>query len=573
MKKAKVLSLVLCLVLVCSLVFTACDNKPTETATEQPTETATETATETQTEEPKEVEKPARIDMTTLYYFGDATDNAAQKFAFKNYVSRTYGIEFYLNTPARDTYIETINLQAVSGDLTGLVYLFTGYEMIAWAQEGIILALDEFLKDNETWINVIPEDWKELYTWDGQVWGIPKGADGTPSYFIRTMRGDWLEAVGMSKPETIDTFYEVVKAFTYNDPDKNGQNDTWGFCSRNVWLMQDMFQAHDARLNHVADVIPIWNPNKDIWEDSVIKPEMVEAVTFLRKCYSEGLVHPELFSMSSTNVRNLVSNGQAGSCYYWDTWLISWENAVKKNVTNAYMVGIGAISKTITTKINQYGKDMGAPNVLMANTAQPKEVINWYVTLMWGSPETFFTFKYGIPQADKNGKEGYYLDGKTVYLLYYQLNTETDTVVGGATPGLTNGHPDYALDVGSFGYVSAYNSGKPSWDADQVNISSANLRRRYDILNEYNDGRLYLLAESMKEPDNIEFTSVKGEWATAGLKYVSDCMVEGIAPAEALKAYLTVVMAFNPQLTLDTMNAKLGKTSEQNYAAIWSTMN
>ena len=92
------------------------------------------------------------------------------------------------------------------------------------------------------------------------------------------------------------------------------------------------------------------------------------------------------------------------------------------------MVGIGAISKTITTKINQYGKDMGAPNVLMANTAQPKEVINWYVTLMWGSPETFFTFKYGIPQADKNGKEGYYLDGKTVYLLYYQLNTETDTV-------------------------------------------------------------------------------------------------------------------------------------------------
>ena len=153
----------------------------------------------------------------------------------------------------------------------------------------------------------------------------------------------------------------------------------------------------------------------------------------------------------------------------------------------------------------------------------------------------------------------------------YQVNTET-VQLHRRTPGFKR-HPDYALDVGSFGYVSAYNSGKASWDAEQVNISAANLRRRYDILNEYNDGRLYLLAESMKEPDNIEFTSVKGEWSTAGLKYVSDCMVEGIAPAEALKAYLTVVMAFNPQLTLDTMNAKLGKTSEQNYAAIWSTMN
>jgi hypothetical protein len=136
MKRTKVLSLILCLILVCSLVFTACDNTPTETASEQPTETATETATETetQTEEPKEVEKPARMDITILYYYGDATDNATQKFAFKNYISRQYGIDFYFNTPARDTYIETINLQAVSGDLTGVVTLFTGYEMIAWVR-------------------------------------------------------------------------------------------------------------------------------------------------------------------------------------------------------------------------------------------------------------------------------------------------------------------------------------------------------------------------------------------------------------------------------------------------------
>lgn len=579
MKKAKVLSLVLCLILVCSFIFTACDNKPTETATVTPTDTATETetatdtATETETGEPKEVEKPKEINATVLYFFGDATDNASQKLAFKNYVSREYGINFYFNTPARDTYIETINLQAVSGDLTGIVYLFTGYEMIAWAQEGIILSLDEYLKDNETWINIVPEDWKELYTWDGKVWGIPKGADGTPSYFIRTMRGDWLDAVGKSKPETITAFYDVVRAFTYDDPDGNSLNDTWGFCSRNVWLMQDIFQAHDARLNHVADVLPIWNPNEDIWEDSVIKPEMADATAFLRKCYSEGLVHPELFTMSSTDVRNLVSNGLAGSCYYWDTWMISWENAVKKHTADGYMIGIGAISHTITTKINQWGKDIGAPYVLMANTEQPKEVINWFVTLLWGTPESFFTFKYGIPQADKNAKEGFFLDGKTVYLLYNQLNADTSTVQAGATSQVTAGHPDYALDVGSFGFTSAYNSGDATWDSNQVTVSAANLKRRYDVLNEYNDGRLYLLAESMKEPDNIEFTSVKSEWATAGLKYVSDTMVEGISHEVALKAYLTVVMAFNPQVTLDTMNAKLGKTSQQDYNAIWSSMN
>ena len=224
--------------------------------------------------------------------------------------------------------------------------------------------------------------------------------------------------------------------------------------------------------------------------------------------------------MSSTDVRNLVSNGFAGSCYYWDTWLIAWENAVKKHTGDAYMVGIGAITNTINTKINQWGGSAGggAPYVLMANTEQPKEVINWFVTLLWGTPESFFTFRYGIPQADKNGKEGFYLDGKTVYVLTYQFNAEVGTVQGGAQPQVTAGHPDYALDVGAFGFTSAFNSGDAQWDKDQVEITAANLKRRYDILNEYNDGRLYILPESMKEPDMEAFTSVKGEWATAGLK-------------------------------------------------------
>jgi hypothetical protein len=277
--------------------------------------------------------------------------------------------------------------------------------------------------------------------------------------------------------------------------------------------------------------------------------------------------------MSSTNVRNLVSNGYAGSCYYWDTWLFSWENACKKHTPTAYMVGIGAISKNITTKINQWGKGCGAPYCLMANTEQPKEFINWFVTLMWGSPESFFTFRYGIPQADKTGKEGFYLDGKTVYLLYHQYNPDTDTVTNIGTPNITDGHPSYALDVGAFGYTSAYNSGKADWDANQVNISAANLRRRYDILNEYNDGRLYILPETMKEPDMAAFTAVSGEWHSAGRKYVSDVMVEGVDTQDALKAYLSVVMGFNPQAVLDEMNSRLGKTTEQNYNAIWSKFN
>ena len=42
-------------------------------------------------------------------------------------------------------------------------------------------------------------------------------------------RTDWAEAVGITEaPDTIEEVYDMLYKFTYNDPDGNGQNDTYG---------------------------------------------------------------------------------------------------------------------------------------------------------------------------------------------------------------------------------------------------------------------------------------------------------------------------------------------------------
>ncbi|MFA5153290.1 MAG: hypothetical protein WC554_12070, partial [Clostridia bacterium] len=76
-----------------------------------------------------------------------------------------------------------------------------------------------------------------------------------------------------------------------------------------------------------------------------------------------------------------------------------------------------------------------------------------------------------------------------------------------------------------------------------------------------------------EQPTNPEYTTVISEWAGAGMKYVSSVMVDGVEPKVALRAYLETVMAFNPQITLDFMNAKLGKASAQNYSEVWNSVN
>ncbi|MFD0717029.1 hypothetical protein [Paenibacillus sp. GCM10027626] len=43
------------------------------------------------------------------------------------------------------------------------------------------------------------------------------------------IRKDWLDNVGIDKlPETLDEYHEVLRRFTFNDPDQNGKNDMYG---------------------------------------------------------------------------------------------------------------------------------------------------------------------------------------------------------------------------------------------------------------------------------------------------------------------------------------------------------
>ena len=62
----------------------------------------------------------------------------------------------------------------------------------------------------------------------------PLKAEFMPFYY----RADWAEKLSIATPTTIDEYYNMLKAFTEQDPDGNGQNDTYGLTG---WLWQVHF--------------------------------------------------------------------------------------------------------------------------------------------------------------------------------------------------------------------------------------------------------------------------------------------------------------------------------------------
>ena len=562
MKRTKVLCLVVSLVFAFSIMLTACgtstpavETTPTPTAVATPTPEATPTPTPVSTE----VAKPARIDVTKTYYFGDSLDNTDQKQNYMDWMTKQYGIELHAHYPARNNYTEVINLAVAAQDLDGIVQLFTPQIVKEWKGDDLIYPLTDFLADNETFNTTFQNSWKETYSFDGELWAIAQGGDGTPSMFARSIRGDWLDALGLKRPETVWDLYEASYKFTYNDPDGNGVDDTFGMTSRTTWLMQDLFQAFDARLNHVGSALPIWNPNTNVWEDSMIKSEMVDCLTLLNKMANENVMDKEAFVHSSTVAKNKVKSGYYGGFFYWDSWILSTESAVKATFPDAYMEGIYALKGNIKVNINQYGIGQGAPMVMTSTTPEPKETINWYVTIFYGSDEGVFRGRWGI-QGDFIGEAMFTLSGKTVYKNYYMKD---DKVRGYSAPGIVGGHPLYA--IGRV-YEIVYNSPDKDWnEATTKRVNSGLLRRKAWFDEAVSWGGLYILPESLKEPSSDLFMTISSDLEAASNEAISKSMIGEVSVTDAIQKYRDTAKTLGAQQVLDLANKEIGATTSQTY--------
>ena len=70
------------------------------------------------------------------------------------------------------------------------------------------------------------------------------------TYTLLNVRQDWLDKLGLTVPKTVDDVYKVAYAFTYNDPDGNGKNDTIGYSGKAPYGFEPIANAYDTALGN-----------------------------------------------------------------------------------------------------------------------------------------------------------------------------------------------------------------------------------------------------------------------------------------------------------------------------------
>ena len=161
---------------------------------------------------------------------------------------------------------------------------------------------------------------------EGEQYGLPAIAAGNLFHLPCVYNKTWMENVGVTEtPKTLDELHDLLYKFTYEDPDQDGVQDTYGISSDGMRQVFGAFGinpgAADGRTDHSAFSVI----NGEFQYDATSE-RYKEALKVLRSWYQEGLIDPEFitgentggyWAISHSMVNNRIGMTVRGNYYHW----------------------------------------------------------------------------------------------------------------------------------------------------------------------------------------------------------------------------------------------------------------
>lgn len=241
------------------------------------------------------------------------------------------GIELVMNI-APDGNTEKINVAMASGDLPDIVTGSYGTSATQqWIDDGMLVPLNSYFETTTTLKKILEEEYPWSVAKDGNFYGLPFINQMNKANTLPSFRQDWFDNLEMKVPETLDEFKEALMAFTYNDPDGNGKDDTIGMTttkgieSWNFIFYASGRQYADYALDSNDNVIPVF-------EDASFKSGM----EYLKALWEAGVIDKEFMLNDSKKAEEKFYKGRAG---YFTPALFRHVSRLENNLQQVYPEG------------------------------------------------------------------------------------------------------------------------------------------------------------------------------------------------------------------------------------------
>ena len=228
-------------------------------------------------------------------------------------------------------YAEIVNTRLAGGTAPDVFLAQSATTLASYYDQGVIKSWDEsFFQENAPDVyNFVMngaaygdlagdvEAWKKASMKDGKMIVIPSfKPDGSMPYKTLIYRGDWLDKLGVTEdalPKTVDEFVALMGRFANEDPDGNGQKDTYG-CS--ITGMKALFGSYGLGIGFSGSDSYWVNKDGTLVNDD-ITDEAKEVIGILAGMYADGLIDPE-FVAGKESVEGsywAISHGMVNGLY------------------------------------------------------------------------------------------------------------------------------------------------------------------------------------------------------------------------------------------------------------------
>ncbi len=297
------------LILAGAMVLTGCGSTGgTETVSDTAGTTAT-TATETSAEESGSDGETFTITMMQELFSDQAPDTTN---AWYQELEKETGVKMDVNFVPTLSYVDKITAFIASQSLpmvfTANASVLKNNNLLMTLESDGFWALDDYIQDYPNLYEFVGEDVWENSRINGKIYGIPRlrilPRNGA------MIRQDWLDNLGLEAPETFEELMEVARAFTEDDPDGNGVDDTVG-------IVTSYSGVGNRGWNGVQTLATgMGAPNGWAYEDGTMVPdfgteEYFEALTYIKELYDAGYMNQD-FAESNVDRYDYFDSGQYG---------------------------------------------------------------------------------------------------------------------------------------------------------------------------------------------------------------------------------------------------------------------
>jgi len=324
---------------------------------------------------------------------GTYEDNWATRWINENSPVK---VEF-VACPRGSTYTN-YNLWLASGEAPDLIMEFQPEYVEEWSQQGMLIELSDILDE-------YAPNYRKLTPDATQKWGIYNGGEYAiaqqrfESSVINHMlyvRTDWLENLNLSVPTNEEEFLNVVRAFTEDDPDGNGVDDTWGWSMQGHYqqILRAMYGCHGA-----------WYKEEDgTFENSNISDSRLHVMKMMETIVDNGWCDKEYLSYDGETHYTHFATGKTGflACEHANLQNKAW-TTLKSNFPDANVTFVPS-----WTGMGYYQERecqfLSCVPTTCDNPEAVAQYIDWLITDGWQM------LHWGEEGVDFENRDGLYVD-------------------------------------------------------------------------------------------------------------------------------------------------------------------